>query len=435
MVSVYDVGETDGRLWLAMQWIDGRDLRSLLATFGPRLPDRAVALIVQIASALDAVHAAGLIHRDVKPANVLVRDVDGRDHAYLTDFGVAKPPDHSADQLTRTGSVVGTTGYLSPEQIQGGEPGPRSDLYALGCVFFETVTGHPPFAGENELALRWAHANDRRPKISDLRPDLDGRYDQFISTALAIDPLDRFRSGREFAQALTQAHTGEPAPQPAEVPRAPTVVGPPTPLPPAPSALTPYPPLAAYPQPYGTPPPPPRSPRSGGNPLVLVLLALVALGGIAVGALVATGVFSAGAPRTETVISTRVVKPPTSTAAVSTRPSMTAPASTYTAPTSTYGSGTGTSTNAPGVDAATIACDQNISVNNVTSCPFADNVFRAYVASLQANGAQSESTVTAYSPVTHRIYRMRCVTLGTIVDCTGGTNAFVTFPLVAAEDY
>jgi len=503
VVSVYDVGEEENHLWLAMQWIDGRDLRDLIGTFGPRSPDRAVAITNQVASALDAVHAAGLVHRDVKPANVLVRDVDGEDHAYLTDFGVAKPPDHGADQLTRTGSVVGTTGYLSPEQIRGGEPGPRSDLYALGCVFFETLTGQLPFSGDNELAVRWAHANDPRPRVSDVRPDLGPRYDEFIARALAVDPQSRFKSGREFAEALLAAHAGQTTgvfTTPAQ--HAATAVGPPTPLPPM---QTPLPPSGVYPA-YGHMTPPPQQPHQSraGNPLALVLLGLVALAGIAVGALAAAGVFAGQGTSTQTITSSLERGASTKSHQITGKPASTAHPTQ--APTRTTSCGNGLSVNsvtscpfAENVQAAyeqtsggttdvtayspvtnqtylmhctggtshictggnnaavyfgsaqsgqntgaaspsspppeTTPCDQNISVNSVTSCPFADNVFKSYVHSFQANGAQSDVTVPATSPVTGKKYTMNCSSDGTTVNCTGGDDAFVTFPLTAVEDY
>jgi serine/threonine protein kinase len=214
VVTVYDVGEEDGRLYLVMQWIDGTDLRQLLDSSGRLTPKRAVAIGEQIAGALDAVHAAsGLVHRDVKPANVLLREVAGEDHAYLTDFGIAKPPDQF-ENLTRTGSTIGTTGYLAPEQIQGKQAGPRSDLYSLGCLTFEMLTGKRPFVGENEMAVRWAHAQDPRPLVSQVLPALGHRYDAFVEKALAIDPDDRFGSGREFALALAaaQASAGDTDP-------------------------------------------------------------------------------------------------------------------------------------------------------------------------------------------------------------------------------
>src|SRR5450755_1459872 len=144
VVSVYDIGDQEGRLFLAMQWIDGQDLKDAIAHSGRLAPERAVSIAMQLGGALDAVHSvAGLVHRDVKPANVMLRQMGGQDHAYLTDFGVAKPS-QASDHLTQTGWVVGTAGYLSPEQIRGQEPGPRSDLYGLGCLFFEALTGRPP---------------------------------------------------------------------------------------------------------------------------------------------------------------------------------------------------------------------------------------------------------------------------------------------------
>lgn len=296
VVSVYDVGEADGCLFLAMQWVDGQDLKRLVEAGGRLGPERAVGIAVQLAGALDAVHSvAGLIHRDVKPANVLMREVGSGDHAYLTDFGVAKPSEPS-DHLTRTGWVVGTSGYLSPEQIRGQEPGPRSDLYALGCLFFEALTGRPPFRGDNEMALRWAHANDPRPLASAVVPELGARYDRFLAVALAVDPAHRFASGREFVEALRAAHAGsvQDSDAPAgviPVPHAPTAVGPPTPVPPG---VQMPPPLApGYPAyGYGTPVPPYSEKSRSGNPLALVLLAMIALAGIAAAGLAATGVFS-----------------------------------------------------------------------------------------------------------------------------------------------
>jgi serine/threonine protein kinase len=207
VVSVFDVGEHAGRLYLAMQWVDGSELRALIDRYRRLDPDRTVRIGTQQALALHAVHAVGLVHRDVKPSNVLVRDIGGQDHSYLVDFGIAKMP-AAQDDLTRTGLIMGTSGYLSPEQIRGEQPGPRSDLYALGCVVFEALAGKRPFAGENDLAVRWAHANSPRPVASALCPALGPRYDAFLARALAVDPRDRFSSGREFAEALESARNG-----------------------------------------------------------------------------------------------------------------------------------------------------------------------------------------------------------------------------------
>jgi serine/threonine-protein kinase len=313
LVPVYDVGETDGKLFLAMQWIEGADLKRMLETSGCLSAESAVAIVTQVASALDAVHsAAGLVHRDVKPANVLVRQVGGRDHAYLTDFGVAKPSETS-DQLTKTGWLLGTTGYLSPEQIMGQEPGPRSDLYALGCLLFETLTGQPPFRAENEMAVRWAHAHDPRPKASEILPALGSRYDDFFAFALAIDPSYRFGTGQEFSRALFTAHdhrTYVAMNTRGAIPtHLPTAIGPPTPLP-APSA-TPPPGPPPYPG-YGYATPPPAHPRKrSGSPLALIVLAIVALTGLTVGALAATGVLSRKVtPITQTIAAAKATPAP-----------------------------------------------------------------------------------------------------------------------------
>jgi len=208
VVSVFDAGEQEGRLYLAMQWVDGPDLGTLIDRQQRLAPERVVLIGMQLAQALQAVHDAGLVHRDVKPSNVLVRDIGGRDHAYLTDFGIAKAP-AAQDGLTRTGSVIGTPGYLSPEQIRGQQPGSRSDLYALGCIIFEALTGQRPFPGD-ELAARWAQATSPPPAVSTLYPALGSRYDAFLARALAVDPQDRFASGPAFAEALQAAHTGRP---------------------------------------------------------------------------------------------------------------------------------------------------------------------------------------------------------------------------------
>ncbi len=319
VVSVYDVGEQNDRLFLAMQWIDGEDLRNLIDREGALTPERAVSIAEQLAGALDAVHDAGLIHRDVKPANVLLRHVGERDHAYLTDFGVAKAPKMAMDTLTRTGWVVGTAGYLAPEQIMGQGADSRSDLYAMACLTFELMTGKAPFSGANEMALRWAHANNPRPQASLSRPALGTKYDGFLMQALSVEPRDRFQSGKAFAAALRSAHTSLEAPRQAPAAAAPqpaqtlptqtlpvqtlvqspapatTPARPPTPVRPAstPVAYANLAPAHGYP----VPPPSviPRKPSSKRP--ALVGLAVAAVAGIAVGALAAGGVLSKGTPK------------------------------------------------------------------------------------------------------------------------------------------
>jgi serine/threonine protein kinase len=400
VVRVYDVGEENGRLFLAMQWVDGEDLKQLLERSGRLAPERAVSIATQLAGALDAVHGvAGLVHRDVKPGNVLLGEVAGRDHAYLTDFGVAKPSD-ATDQLTRTGWVVGTAGYLSPEQIRGEEPGPPSDLYALGCLFFEALCGQPPFAADNEMALRWAHANSPRPEASATLPALGRRYDEFLAVALAIEPDRRFASGRQFADALAMAHRGDSqttATANLIVPHTQTAVGPPTPMPMPHAPQTPQPPPpmppAVYPgYVYGTPPPVQSQPHSGRS-LTLILLALVALAGIAMGALAATGVLSrSSSPHTIT-----------STALAHHVPKDSTQQSSNPAP------------------ARTSPCGGDLSVGPDTSCAFAHNVEQAYDES-----SGGETDVTAYSPTTGQTYTMHCTAELPHI-CTGGKGAAVYF--------
>ena len=167
MLPVFKAGEEDGELYLAMRFVDGDDLRTLVDRDGPLAPERAAHIAAQIGAALDAAHARRLMHRDVKPANVLVGEGD---HAYLTDFGVVKALDETSGQ-TRTGDVVGTLDYIAPERIKGEADGPPSDLYALGCLLFYTLTGRVPFPLERVRAqalgapLRGAARGARQPGV------------------------------------------------------------------------------------------------------------------------------------------------------------------------------------------------------------------------------------------------------------------------------
>ncbi len=418
VVSVYEVGNHAGQLFLAMQWIEGNDLNDLIGQRGRLPPDQAVRIALQLAGALQAVHDAGLIHRDVKPANVLLRQVSGEDHTYLTDFGVAKPL-YAEEKFTKSGFTVGTIGYMAPEQIQGLEPMPQTDMYALGCLFFKLLTGSVPFRAENELALAWAHLHNARPAPSTVLPQLGTRYDEFIAMALAIEPAERFSSGRAFATALKALH-GEPArhvtPEPTGVN---TYVPEPTLIDPLTAPHTQIDPshkrepTALYP-PYPQAAPPASSPptRNRGRRVALVLLTIVALGGIAVGALAASGAFNKSQPTT--------INGPVTTASV----------------TSSSSSSTTTSSNsAHALPAATTKCDQNISAGLDTSCPFAENTFVAYYDDYKVNGQQSANTVTASSPVTQKSYALHCTNNGHTVNCAGGKDIFVTFPFSAIQVY
>src|SRR5262249_41820067 len=151
---------------------------------------RATAIVEQVAAALDAAHARGLVHRDVKPANILIEPRDGREHAYLSDFGVARDAD--SEQLTRTGHWVGTVDYAAPEQIQGGAAAGRSDVYSLGCVLFHALTGSIPFPRDSDPAKLWAHIKDPPPSARKLQPALSPEMDIVIARALAKRPSERY---------------------------------------------------------------------------------------------------------------------------------------------------------------------------------------------------------------------------------------------------
>jgi len=200
IVPVYDAGDEDGLLYIAMACVEGSDLKSLLAEEG-RLPvRRALRIIGQIASALDAAHARGLVHRDVKPANILVA---AEDRAYLSDFGVVK--ELASNGTTRTGSFVGTTEYSAPEQIEGRAVDGRADVYALACVLYECIAGEPPFHRPSEVAVLNAHLHAPPPKLSRVGTEAAPALEPVIAKALSKSPLDRYATCGEFLAAARAA--------------------------------------------------------------------------------------------------------------------------------------------------------------------------------------------------------------------------------------
>lgn len=212
IVPVFEAGEADGVLYIAMRFVSGSDLRHLLDRQGPLSPAAAVRIAAQVASALDAAHEHGLVHRDVKPGNVLVgqgTDSDHPEHVYLTDFGLTKKS-LSLTGFTTVGQFVGTLDYVAPEQISGRPVDGRCDLYGLACVVHETLTGHPPFRREDDLALLWAHQYDDPPPPTGTRPDLPPAVDGVFAKALAKRPEDRYDSCRAFVAALRATLTAEP---------------------------------------------------------------------------------------------------------------------------------------------------------------------------------------------------------------------------------
>jgi len=205
IIPVYEAGEASGVLFIAMRLVPGGDVRSLIHRQGPLPPARAAAIISPVASALDAAHAAGLVHRDVKPANMLVDARPGRpDHVYLSDFGLSKGA-QSSIALTGSGQFLGTPNYSAPEQIQGRLVDGRTDQYALACVAFEMLTGEAPFERDQGMAVIWAHLSEPPPSLASRQPGLPVKADKALARALAKEPGDRFGSCQEFADALRDA--------------------------------------------------------------------------------------------------------------------------------------------------------------------------------------------------------------------------------------
>jgi len=208
VVPIYAAGEEHGVPYIAMRFVSGADLGRRIAREGSLEPAGAAALIAQIGNGLDAIHAAGLIHRDVKPANVLLSGATGEDHAYITDFGVAR---NVATQsgLTQTGRFVGTLDYVAPEQISGGQVDARADVYALGCLLFKLLTGEVPFPKDGEAARLYAHLNDPPPAPSLYAPRVPMALDDVVIRAMSKEPGDRYPSAGDLGRAALAALSGE----------------------------------------------------------------------------------------------------------------------------------------------------------------------------------------------------------------------------------
>ena len=206
VVPIHSTGEIDGHLYVDMRLIDGTDLDRVIKQSGPMPPARALAILKQVASALDAAHAAGVLHRDVKPANILVT---ADDFAYLVDFGIANA--EAEQKLTQMGDVIGTWTYMSPERFSGElEVTARADIYALGCVLFEALTGGPPYQGDR-VSLIGAHVSGPIPKLS-ARIGLPPALDAVIARAMAKRPEDRYATCGEFVRAAEAAVSGAGGP-------------------------------------------------------------------------------------------------------------------------------------------------------------------------------------------------------------------------------
>ena len=214
VIPIFGAGEVDDQLYLAMRYVEGTDLKALIAEDGRLDPPVVAAIMGQVAGALDAAHAAGLIHRDVKPANILLDRWSGGPAAsqvYLSDFGLTKRAS-SDSGVTGTGQFLGSIDYAAPEQFQGRALDGRTDQYALGCVLFECLTGAPPFVRDNEAATMYAHLTDPPPSLHDARPDLPVAVGAVVARAMAKAPEDRFGSCGELLAAFADA-TGSNVPK------------------------------------------------------------------------------------------------------------------------------------------------------------------------------------------------------------------------------
>jgi serine/threonine kinase PknH len=301
VVPIHDYGEIEGLLYVDMRMIDGTDLRKMLKRYGPMTPARAVAIVRQIAAALDAAHESGVMHRDVKPENIIItRD----DFAYLVDFGIANAA--TDEKLTELGTAVGTYAYMAPERFTNDEVTYRADIYALACVLYECLTGSQPYPGDSVSVVITAHLMQPIPRPSQERPGIPSAFDEVIARGMAKKPEDRYASAGDLAAAANDALTHRDQDQAATIlqrstaatlPGTPPPAGPQRPIhqtpPPTPpphrSTPTPTPPpqrpVAFHPPhpPTGGPPsgpmrtatqPPPPPPRAGkGIPWIPIVAA------------------------------------------------------------------------------------------------------------------------------------------------------------------
>jgi serine/threonine protein kinase len=220
VIPIHDMGSTDGLLYIAMRCVSGTDLRQMISKRGRLLPDTAIFLLSQAARALDAAHRRGLVHRDVKPGNLLAErgnDDSDPDHLYLADFGITKPA-IGRTGLTATGAFLGTIDYVAPEQIRGLSVLGMADQYSLGCVLYECLTGRVPFEKDLDAAIIWAHVEEPPTRLTLLRPDLPPEIDEVFDRVLAKQPGDRYENCREFVGAARRALGMADAPAGANAP-------------------------------------------------------------------------------------------------------------------------------------------------------------------------------------------------------------------------
>ena len=279
VVPIHDYGEIDGQLFIDMRFIEGTDVGALLDRYGPLPPPRAVAIVRQVAAALDAAHADGVMHRDIKPENILIT---GDDFAYLVDFGIASAI--TQQRLTQTGVTVGTWSYMAPERFGSQEVTYRADIYALACVLHEMLTGSTPYRADSHSALMAAHLFQPIPRPSQLRPGIPAAFDEVIARGMAKDPADRYARAGDLAVAAHQALSTPDQDQAVDILQRSQQSSLLAPGPPPPPPWQPGPPPMPW-QPAPAPPPPPgtRTPWIVWGTIALVIIAVLAGVGIWLG--------------------------------------------------------------------------------------------------------------------------------------------------------
>jgi len=204
VIPLYEAGEEDGQLYITMRYVEGTDLRAMIERQGALRPEIAANILAQVCGALDAAHARGLVHRDIKPANVLIAGTQDEPYAYLTDFGLTKQA-ASTGGMTKTGMFVGTLDYIAPEQLTGGPVDARADVYALGCMLYQMLTGRVPYVRDTEPAKMYAHMSEPPPSLREGAPHVPVAFDEVIARAMAKDPEERYPSAGDLARAAKAA--------------------------------------------------------------------------------------------------------------------------------------------------------------------------------------------------------------------------------------
>ena len=207
IVSVFDTGEEDGVPYIVMEYVEGRTLRDILQTEGRLLPQRALEVVADVCAALDVAHNAGIVHRDIKPGNVMLTP---RGEVKVMDFGIARAVSDTSSTMTQTAAVIGTAAYLSPEQARGEHVDLRSDLYSTGCMLYELVTGTPPFTGDSPVAVAYQHVREDPVPPTEYDETMPPEVDAVVLKAMAKNPANRYQSADEMREDLLRAASGQP---------------------------------------------------------------------------------------------------------------------------------------------------------------------------------------------------------------------------------